>query len=604
MKILARLPALAAALLLLPSIVFAQTAVTGHVLDTETRSPLPGVTVLAEGTTLGTVTDQEGGFTLDLPPSVQNLVFSYVGYESETVKLSSTSRPLRVELRPRLMDLQPMIVSASRQEEKRTDAPVAVSAISAAQLQATKPNMLYEALNTVPGVHMTNLGNEQHNMSIRQPLSYGALYAYLEDGIPIRPTGIFNHNALTEINMAGVERIEVVRGPSSSLFGANAVGGAINFITPTPTPTLSGHVRVRGDDYGYRRGDYEASTTAGRLGLYGGGYVARQRHGWADHSDFDKLSLTLRGDYAFAPATRLTTTFSTNHLNTDTNGNLDSLNFYRKGYTSLQTFTYRKVDATRLTTRLDQVWNAHSSTNLAVFWRNNSVGQLPHYRIKNIRNDPAHASGEVNDGSFWSLGVNIQHRQYFDWLDARLIAGATLDRSPDSFVAHYLQIERDPATGRYLRFQRLDSLLTDYRVNLLNAAGYTQFELSPVTRLKLVASLRFDHIAYGFDNHLPPSAFSGAPDGRNTYDRFSPRVGATYDFGKGRGTYANYSRGFLPPEVSELYRGVTIPTLQPSTFDSYEAGGWAALLDGRLNAEASVYRMNGTNEVISVRLAD
>ncbi len=598
----------------LPVDAAAQAVIRGRVIDAETRAPLPGVSVLAEGTTLGTTTDAAGVFTLEAPARPRRLVFSFLGYETKTIALGGTialddardaaAAPLVVALAPRLLDLQPIVVSASRTEERRAEAPVAVAALSSRELEAKKPDQLYEALNALPGVHMTNLGNEQHNMSIRQPLSYKALFAYLEDGIPIRPTGIFNHNALIEVNMAGVERIEVVRGPASSLYGSNAIGGAVNFITPRPARTPTGAFRLRTDDHGYRRADARASATIGRLGVWAGGYAARQRDGWAEHSDFDKVSLSLRTDYAFAPATRLVATFTTNHLDTDTNGNLDSLNFFRQGFTSLHTFTHRKVDASRLAARLEHVWDSRNSTETTVYWRDNTVGQLPHYRIRNDRANPGRASGELNEDHFRSLGLNVQHRTFFDWMQARLIAGASLDRSPNSYRAHYLEVARDPATGRYLDYVQRDSLLTDYDVDLLNAAAYAQFELSPLRRLKLVASLRYDRIDYGYDNHLPPSAFSGAPDERNGFNHVSPRAGITFDLGGDRGLYANVSRGFLPPEVSELYRGVKVPVLQPSTFDSYEAGGWAALLGGRLYADVSLYRMDGTNEIISVLLDD
>jgi len=66
-------------------------------------------------------------------------------------------------------------------------------------------------------------------MGIRQPISTNAVYQYLEDGIPIRPLGVFNHNSLNEMNLAGSESVEVVKGAASSLYGSNAVGGAVNF---------------------------------------------------------------------------------------------------------------------------------------------------------------------------------------------------------------------------------------------------------------------------------------------------------------------------------------------------------------------------------------
>lgn len=581
----------------------AQTSVVGRVIDAETSEPLAGVNVIFEGSTIGTTSDDDGWFTLSFESGRTALLFSHVGYLPRSVSPVG-SEELIIRLEPRFMDLQPMIVSAARYEESRTAAPVAVAALSAHELAERRANSLAEAVNVLAGVHMTDLGNEQHAMSIRQPLSYRALFAYLEDGIPLRPPGIFNHNALIEINMAAADRIEVVRGPSSSLYGSNAIGGAVNFITPRPSERTMMSVGLRTNDNGYRRADLTASGTSGRVGIRAGGYRAQQRGGWAEHSDFDKLSFSLRADYAASSTTRLITTLSTNRLTTDTNGSLDSLSFFQRDLRSRHTFTYRSVDASRLTSRVQHVWGRRHSTDVAVFWRSNRVGQLPHYRIRSNWSDPTTAWGEVNSDRFRSLGVNAQHQTYLPWMDGRFIAGFSLDRSPNSHVAHYLDVTHDIATGRFTDFVVHDSLLTDYRVHLVNQAAYVQLEISPFSRLKTVGSLRMDRVAYDYVNHLPPSAYSGAPDESNSFTRISPRVGVTYDLSRGRGLYANYSQGFLPPEVSELYRGVRVPTLRPALFHSYEAGGWASLLSGRLMADISMYRMDGTDEIISVRLDD
>ncbi len=580
----------------------AQFEVSGAVIDATTREALPGVNVFATGTTLGTTTDTEGRFTFRSTIQLTTLTFSYIGYRAQTIDLGGRTA-LEVSMEPTTLDLQPVIVSAGRGVQARTDAPIAIDALSASKLEETKPTMLYQALNQIPGVHMTNLGNEQHTMSIRQPLQYKALFVYMEDGLPIRPAGVFNHNALIEINMAGIERVEVIRGPSSALYGSSAVGGAINFITPEPSQTFSGYFNARVDNYGYRRSDFNASTTFGKLGVYAGGYVARQRDSWADHTDFDKLSLTFRADYAIAERTKWVTTLSTNHLDTDMRGNLDSLNFYGRGYSSLQTFTYRTVDATRVRSTVTQNWNEFSSTDLSVGYRDNSIGQLPSYRVRNDRANPLRATGEINDNSFTSFLANLQHKAYFGTMDAVLTAGVSADFSPNSYFADFLEIQRN-ADGQYIGFTRPDSTLTNYDVDLLNTAAYAQFEFVPVARLRVVASLRYDRIDYRYDNHLPPSAFSGAPDEENGYKRLSPKLGFTYDLGRGRGLYANTSQGFIPPEIGDLYRGVKVPTLQPANFDSYEAGGWAAFLQGKLYVNASLYRMDGRNEIISVRLDD
>ena len=593
--------------------VHAQSLVRGHVVDAESGTPLAGVNISVRGSPSGRITDADGWFELAITAPPVELRFSHIGYRSETLvldearlrALETEPSSITIRLESRRMDLQPMVVTAGRYEAPRTDAPVAIAAISARELEERRPNNLSAALSTVAGVHMTDLGNEQHNMSIRQPLSYKALFAYLEDGIPIRPIGIFNHNALIEVNMAAADRIEVVRGPSSSLYGANAIGGAVNFVTARPSEQPHGAFALRADNHGYQRADLEASATSGRLGVWAGGYGARQRGGWAEHSDFDKLSLSLRADYAFTPRTRLVTTYSANHLDTDTSGNLDSLSFFGDDRRSLQTFTNRAVEAHRLTSRLRHVWmDGRHSSELALYWRRNRTDQLPHYRIRNDLADPSSAWGEENSVRFRSLGMNLQHQADLGWRQSRIIAGATFEHSPNTDRAYFIDITRDPQSGRYIDYTRSDSLLTDYAVDLVSGAAYAQLEVEPIDRIRLVGSLRLDEVRYHYRTNLPPSAHSGPPDADDRFTRLSPRLGMTFDAGNARGLYANYSQGFVPPEISELYRGVRVPSLRPASFHSYEIGGWAAWLGGRLLADASVYRMDGVDEIITVRLAD
>jgi outer membrane receptor protein involved in Fe transport len=77
----------------------------------------------------------------------------------------------------------------------------------------------------------------------------------------------------------------------------------------------------------------------------------------------------------------------------------------------------------------------------------------------------------------------------------------------------------------------------------------------------------------------------------------------TFDFKKDRGIYLNYSTGFSPPNITELYRGVKVPSLKPSTYINYEGGGWFAFSD-KGYFDVSVYQMDGTNEIVSVKLPD
>ena len=105
---------------------------------------------------------------------------------------------LTIELESSPTALEQLIVSASRNAQLRSNSPISITKVSPQVLDETKANTLDQVLNKVTGVYMVNLGNEQHSMSVRQPLSYKSLFLYLEDGLPIRPTGVFNHNALLE----------------------------------------------------------------------------------------------------------------------------------------------------------------------------------------------------------------------------------------------------------------------------------------------------------------------------------------------------------------------------------------------------------------------
>lgn len=579
--------------------VLAQTAVFGQVLDATTNEAIPGVHVQSASSSIGTITDSDGYFTLkNLPDSA--LIFSCMGYQQKSV--FAGNQELMVVLDQNLVELNQLIVSASRESQPRTDIPMAIGKLTEKDLSNAKAASLDQVINKVSGVFMVNLGNEQHSMSIRQPLTLKSLFLYMEDGIPIRPTGVFNHNALIEMNMASVKSIEVIKGPASSIYGSEAIGGSINFITQSAAEFPTARLSIQADNLGYKRTDFGAGNTYGKLGLQLSGYYANRRDGYRSHSDFDKLALTLRGDLKLGEKDRLITTASLIDYNADMAGGIDSANFYSKNYPSLHTFTDRTVKALRLRSSWEHFWNSRSKTTFSGFYRNNSIGQTPAYRVKNNPGNALLASGEINENAFSSFGVIVQHVQELGFWDGRMIAGTSLDYSPNSFFAEYIEIERNEK-GIYTSFSKADSILTNYSVNMLNTAAYMQIEVSPIKNLRFVTALRYDHFYYDYHNFLTVNAFSGAPDAENSFQNLSPKLGFTYDFGQQRGIYGNYSIGFVPPQISELYRGVKVPVLEPSVYGNYELGGWFAFAENGY-FDLSFYQLGGSNEIVNMLLDD
>jgi len=578
------------------SLLFGQ-ARKGRVFDADTKEPLPGATIKAPQN----ISQSSADGSFFIPEGIQEVEISFTGYFTQKI---STDH-LNVALKKNSNDLQEVVVSANRTVQKRTEAPVAIATINKQTIEDTRAQRLDFLLNKVSGVFMVNLGNEQHEMSIRQPMTTKSLFLYLEDGIPIRTTGVYNHNALLEMNLPAAKSIEVIKGPSSALYGSEAIGGAVNIITQGAPAFTSGQVSVQMNDKRYRRADLQAGTSFGKWGVIVSGYYADKRNGPIEYSDFHKKAITMRSDYRPTDKTTWTNTFALVDYYSDMSGSIDSIKFARKDYTSLQTFTYRKVYALRYKSMLNHQWNDHSSTNVALLYRDNAVGQNPAYSIASTAN-PTKFKGQINDNSFSTYALFVTHTQKINWLQSKLVAGASVDYSPQDYYAKFISVNKDLVSGKYVSYDApaVDSFLSKYKTGIVNLASYINYELSPAKNLKLVLALRYDAFQYYFINNVPASTSVSTASTVSRFGRFTPKIGLTYNF-RNIGFYANYSQGYVPPQLTELYSSAKVaPYLLPQTFSNYEIGGWAALQRNKLYIDWSVYRMDGTNEIISVKQPD
>ena len=579
---------------------------SAKIVDSETGTAIVGANIYVNGEPK-TTSDIYGQFTVTVNDENDKIKITYIGYKPAV--FVAKELPELIELEQSETQLNQIVVSADRDKKERTEVPAAISLLPPVVIDEVKPVEMSDLLNKISGVYMVELGNEQHSMSIRQPISYKSVFLYLEDGIPIRPTGVFNHNALIEIDMGSLRSIEVIRGAYSSLYGSEAIGGAINFITKAPSIVPVARISLQANSIGFKKVQLGLSNTYGKTGVAFNGDYALRRDGYRDHSDYDKLAFNTKLDYKFSNTTFLDNSLSFIKYNTDMTGGLDSAYFYGQDYTSQQTFTYRKVDALRFYSKLTKIWSPSSKTIVTGFFRDNSIKQNPHYRIKDDykpwtgKGDKNLAHSEINDNSFYSIGTIIHHKTGFDFLNTKISGGLSIDYSPNTYVANYIRVHKTD-DKIYDSYEETDSVLTDYEVYLLNTGAYLQAEISPVDKLKLVAALRYDKFSYDYRNHLTSDAYSGAPDSKDDFDAVTPKAGLTYEFSKNTGMYANYSYGFSPPQISELYRGVKVPVLEPSEYVNYETGLWATLLDGKLSIDLAYYYLKGTNEIITVRLDD
>ena len=505
--------------------------------------------------------------------------------------------------------LATIVVTASREGESINNTPAAISQITAKDIEDKHATFIGQLLNQTPGVLMNDLGNEQHMMSIRQPITTAAVFQYLEDGISIRPVGVFNHNALYEVNLAGVDNIEILRGPASSLYGSNAIGGTVNFITKAPTLTPTADIGISASSEGYHRLDVGASNTFdteyGEQGLRLSAYASDRGDSWQDHAESNKQSVTLRHDWRISDVTQIKNIFSYNHLEADMTGSLNVDDYNKRSGYSYQTFTYRAVDSTRLSSQINHKWSDQQQTQATLYYRDNSTEQNPSYNIRtDIRNGTPTGtySGQITENAFQSYGLNVQHSIDLD--QVKWVVGAMADHSPNQAKTNDIEVFRDPTSLVYTGYQQRQ-LLRNFNVDVNNQAIYGQANWQVLPNLNLVGGARYDWISYDFDNQLTPSRVTGAPDEKRNFKKASPQLGVVWNITPKMDVYSNWSQGFVPPEVSSLYgANLVTPDLDAATFNNIDAGLRFKLLDDRLDGEITVYRLQGKDEVISYTKAD
>jgi iron complex outermembrane recepter protein len=495
-------------------------------------------------------------------------------------------------------NIDSVVVSGSRVATPLRETPLSIAQVQRDVIDAKQPAFTGEVLNSIAGVFMTDLGNEQHNMSIRQPLSYSPVYLYMEDGIPIRPLGLFNHNSLYEVNLDGSGSVEVIKGPASSLYGSNSVGGTINFISAAPSKDFSARIGGQASDQGYWRSDFDVSNSDGDVGGRLSGYVSRRNGGWQDFNDAQKESLSARGDWQIAADTLLKGFITYNHLRTDMPGSLFADDFKQRPEFSYNHFTYREVYATRASLVAEGDWLALGNTTLTLYARDNSTEQLPSYTIFNNSANAAAASGRHNDNDFTSLGFDARQVLNFDWLQSRVIAGATIEHTSNDYAEENLDIARDPSEHDYLSYS-VRNQRRDYTVKLDNRALYTQYEITPLTDIRVVVGARYDNIEYDFDNRMTPSASTGAPSERRSFEHLSPKIGIIWSPSTEHSLFINHAQGFTPPEVSALYSSLAVPNLKESIFTNNEIGWRGAFLANALRLDITLYRLTGSDEVVN-----
>ena len=456
--------------------------------------------------------------------------------------------------------LPDITVTGTREGQSLERTPASIGIVSQNAVKLVKPAHPSQILGQVPGAAAGVTNGEGHNTAIRQPFTTAPVYLFLEDGIPIRSTGFFNHNALYEINLPQAGGLEVNRGPTTALYGSDAIGGAVNVLTRNPPGATEFSLFAESGGFGWKRLLGSAGTTSGDNGIIANANLTHT-DGWRNKTAYDRQSLTVRWDRAIDANTVLKTVFSSTDIDQETGANsplvmADYLDDPTRNYKPI---AFRRVKATRLSAAWERE-SGDSLISITPYYRDNSMDLLASFKLT------AGATGDntISYGSNQSYGLQLKWRRDYDQRRAKLIVGVDMENSPGA-----RKEDRINATVAGAGASRIYSAYTvgarvyDYKVTFHGISPYVHGEYSATDRLRLSAGLRHDHVGFKFENSLAAGSvlatnqYGQSGSTSITYNHLSPKFGATFAVNGDTHLFGSLNHSFRAPSEGDLFRPST-----------------------------------------------
>lgn len=219
----------------------------GVVVD-EDGNPLPGAAVRITGTTLGAGTNSDGEFLIRLDDAKKCMLqVSFVGYDPQRLEAAPSTNPvsLKVKLLPSSNQLNEVVVTGSFIEKPLKDVPVLTRVISQKDIQTLNPMNMETLLQyELPGLQIG-----YNSMSQQPEITYqgmgGDYMLFLIDGERVSGEGADHNVDFSRFNVDDIERIEVIKGAQSTIYGSNALGGVVNIITKTADRPFTANLNAR-----------------------------------------------------------------------------------------------------------------------------------------------------------------------------------------------------------------------------------------------------------------------------------------------------------------------------------------------------------------------
>ncbi len=464
-------------------------------------------------------------------------------------------------------------VTASRVASEVQKTPAAISIIDQQELARIKPvDTRRELLKRIPGYSMIrNLripsGGKNYTINLIDGLAIGSAF------------GSGSIGSVEDSNTFDIERVEVIRGPASALYGSNALGGVINVITREPP--ADPEVRVWGEagEYGRQRGGVSAAGSNDALGYFVDANFLNY-DGWRERTDNERKQFSSK--LLYTPDIDVAYTFRVEYLDLyqENSGSLNEAQFNEDWQQALVYDAYNDEEAVSGSFKYERDLSNHSAIELSYGIRNTQSEGPPSYS----------ATGGFSSSDVTNQNLVGLYRHEFDGYASQLIVGIDLLHS-DSLSKTYQ--DREPSSD----------ISQEWDVTAITRSPFVQYELSPKSWLHLSLGARYDHINYAADGYKVSRSVATDYDESISYSHLSPKAGATFDLNARNSLWVGYGQGFVVPSRTYLFVGSRgydpNPDLDPEKARNYELGLRGRTQDGWLSYDVTLYHTKITDMLVA-----
>jgi iron complex outermembrane receptor protein len=470
-----------------------------------------------------------------------------------------------------------VVVTAQRRQQQKLDYSGNIDRINTDTIEDVQYQHIHELLGRVAGVWVVRGAGQEHLTAIRSPVLTGAGscggFLFMEDGIPIRPSGFCNVNQFLEMYAEQASAVEVIRGPGNALFGSNALHGIVNILMPQPgnnrTPQFA--IEAGANDF-YR---LRAALPFEQNSPWYASVAYSNDGGFRVDSGYQQAKVHIKHHGAIFEGD-FTLGFTATYLDQETAGFVFGKDAYKDPelrLTNPNPEAFRDANSQRLYGLWTRSFE-NFDLDIRPFVRHSKMEFLHHFRPGLPLEENGHVSaGALSAATFTGekqqtvLGVDLE------WSDVFLKQTQALPAEGSARVQ-----ETFPVGKHY-----------DYEVSSVSIAAFSQTDFQINDRLSLGAGVRFEYIKYDYQNQMIDGntrddgtqcgfggcVYSRPADRTDSYTNLTPKFSAGYVLNEQTSLFASLARGFRAPQMTELYRlqnGQLVSDLDSEIADSFEIG--------------------------------